>query len=149
MHTINWNDFKSIEELNKSLNEFLAISYTNSLHSSLNQTPRERYLKDANEIKFIPEELLNFHFLHKVSRRVNKDSTIQINKKAFEVPQKYIGQRINLKYDPNKFEKAFIINQSNDIIDEIRFLDKIANSKIVRKKIDYTKSLGGESGDEI
>lgn len=149
MHSINWNDFDSLESINKSLNEFLATSYTNSLHSALNQTPRERYFKDANELKFIPEELLNFHFLHKVSRRVNKDSTIPIDKKIFEVPQKYIGQRIILKYDPNILDKAFIVDDGNNIVSEISFLNKIDNSKIVRSKIDYTKNLEGESYDEI
>ena len=149
MHAINWNDFKSIEELNKSLNEFLVKSYTNSIHSALNQTPRERYLKDGDKIKFIPEELLNFHFLHKISRKVNKDSTILVHKKTFEVPQKYIGTRVNLKFDPTNFNRAFVVDENNKIIEEISLLNKVLNSRIVRKKIDYTKNVEGDINDEV
>lgn len=144
MNGLNWNDFDCVIPLNKDLQFFLNRSYTNEIHSSLKQTPRERYLKDFDKIKYLPKEELEFHFLHKMSRKVNKDSTICIEKKLFEVPQKYISQKINLKYDPENLSKAFIIDESNKILDEITLLNKIDNSKIKRSKIDYTKKIEGE-----
>lgn len=106
-------------------------------------SPRERYLKDADKIKFVSPEQLDDHFLHRVVRRVNNDSTIQLYSKFFEVPQKYIGQKINIRYSPIDLEKAYVFNKDNVLTDIIYPLKKIDNSKIKRTTLDYTMFSGG------
>jgi putative transposase len=145
MNGVNWRDFEDIYELNKDLMQFMDRSYTNEVHSSLKQTPRERYLKDFERIKYLPKEEIDFRFLHRITRKVNKDATFQINKNIFEAPQKYIRQTIHLKYDPEDLSKAWITDQENKVIDEVKLLNKTDNSKIKRRKMDYTKSLEGEN----
>jgi len=107
-------------------------------------TPRNRYLKDINKIKVIPSELLETHFLHRVTRKVNNDATIQLDSKYFEVAQKYIGQRINIRYLPSNTDKAFIFNQNNVLIDTVYPLKRVDNSKVRRNVIDYSKMNGGD-----
>ncbi len=85
----------------------------------------------------------NLHFFHKVNRRVNKDATITINKIFYELPQKYIGHKINIKYDPFNLNVAYVIDANNKITDTIELLNKVDNSNMVRKAIDYTKSTQG------
>lgn len=142
---VDWNDFDSLGTLNIAFNKFLNEKYTNNVHSALDMTPRERYLKDKTKIKFIPSEKLDAHFLHRVTRRVNNDSTIPLNKCIFEVPQKYIGQKINVRYSPTSLQEAYIFNKDNIATDTVYPLKKVDNSKIKRKAIDFTMFKGGEN----
>lgn len=144
MNGIDWNDYLSLEELNTDFSKYLNESYTNSVHSSINTTPRNRYLQDMDKVKFMPVEELENHFLHRVSRKVSSDATIRLSSKHFEVPAKYIGQKINIRYSPIDLDKAFIFDMNNTLIDTIYPLKRVDNSKVRRNSIDYSKmNLGG------
>ena len=145
LNCIDWNVFSSLEQLNSGFNEYLNDKYTNSEHSALGMTPRNRYLRDINKVKLIPAELLENHFLHRVTRKVNNDSTIQLDSKYFEVPQKFIGQRLNIRYLPSDTDKAFIFNHDNVLINTIYPLKRVENSKVKRNVIDYSKMNGGDA----
>ena len=76
-------------------------------------------------------------FLHIEEKPVAADSTIRLGGKDFEVPQKYIKQRILIKYVPEDLSKAYIYDSKTKELEEIKPVDKIANSKIKRKNISY------------
>lgn len=141
MHGLDYNEYHSLEELDISLSRFISQQYNNKVHSSINQTPRDRFITDQNKIKYIHNEELDNHFLHRETRKVANDSTIKINKIQFEVPQKYIGQRINIRFYPGDLSKGYIFD--NDDIVEICPLNKTDNSKIKRNTIDFSKLNGG------
>jgi putative transposase len=143
MNGINWNDYHSLDELNMDFNKYLNKKYTNTIHSSIETTPRLRYLKDIDRIKFKPIEELDNHFLHRVVRKVNNDATIQLYCNQFEVPSYYMGQRINVRYSPIDLDKAFIFNKDNKMVDTVYPLRRVDNSKIKRNVIDYSKINGG------
>jgi len=145
MNCVDWNSFDSLESLNTQFNIFLTDKYINAVHSALGSTPRERYLKDSHKIKFIPLETLENHFLHRVTRRVNNDATIQLYNKLFEVPQKYIGQKINVRFPPDNLDKAYIFNQNNQMSETVYPLKRIENSRVRRTGIDFTKLNGGNT----
>ena len=133
-----WNAVKSLEELNKEYNEYIASEYNSKYHSGIENIPRNRFQKDYDRIKFIDskEEVEKF-FLHIEEKPVAADSTIRLGGKDFEVPQKYIKQRILIKYAPEDLSKAYIYNAKTKELEEIRPVDKIVNSKIKRKNISY------------
>lgn len=141
---IDWNNFDSLESLNIGFNTYLNEKYLNIEHSSLGITPRERYIKDSDRIKIVNPESLNNHFLHRVIRRVNNDATIKLHTICFEVPQKYIGQKINVRYSPINLDTAYIFDNNNSLIHTVYPLKKIDNSKIKRNSLDYTKINGGD-----
>ncbi len=145
MHGVDWNEFNSLYDLNISFNKYLSEKYLNKEHSSLGMSPRERYLKDSSRINFIPIELIEDHFLHRVTRKVNSDSTIQLHSKFFEVPQKYIGQKINVRYSPASIDVAYIFDKDNSMTDTVYPLKKVDNSKIKRNNLDYTRITGGDN----
>ena len=91
------------------------------------------------------QEALEKHFLHREARKVNNDATIQLNSKLFEVPQKYIGPKINVRFSRSILDKAYIFNNDNAITDTVYPLKKIDNSKIKRNRFDYTKLTEGNS----
>lgn len=138
-----WSIFKSLEDLNQQFNIYLNREYQNKVHSGIKMTPRERYKNDINLIKYKTTKEIDKSFLHRISRKVRKDATIVINKILYEVPQKYIGQRIKLRYSPEDKSELYVIDKNNEIAETVYKLDKIANSKIKRKGIDYSKIKKG------
>lgn len=145
MNGVDWNTFDSLETLNIEFNKYLTEGYINANHSALDCSPRERYLKDSHKIKFIPTEQLDTHFLHRITRKVYNDATIQLNNKYFEVPQKYIGQKLNIRFPADKLDKAYVFNQKNELTDTVYPLKRVDNSKVKRAGIDFTKLSGGAS----
>ncbi|MBC8060556.1 MAG: DDE-type integrase/transposase/recombinase [Clostridiaceae bacterium] len=143
MNAIDWNDFHSLEELNSDFNIYLNKEYSNSIHSALNVTPRERFLKDIDKIKRISPEELDNRFLHRVTRKVNSDATISLNTNLFETPAKYIGQKINVRYSPIDLERAYVFDNYNSLLDTIFPLKRVENSKVKRNTIDYSKVTSG------
>ena len=141
MHGLNYNEFNSLEYLDADLNKFISEQYNNSNHSSINESPRNKFIRDRNKLKYIPIEELDNHFLHRETRVVANDATIKIHNIQFEVPQKYISQKLMIRFYPGDLSKGYIFD-SNDII-TIYPLNKLDNSKVKRNTIDFTKINGG------
>ena len=134
MNVIDWNEFSSLDELNESLFNYVEKDYNSKVHSSINMKPIDKFIKDIDLIKFInSKEELDYIFLYRVTRRVKNDSTISIQNTLFEVPQKYVGETINIRYDPTNADKAYVFSEENILLDTIYPLKKIDNSKIRRK----------------
>ena len=137
-----WNIFESLENLNQQFTIYLNTEYQNKIHSGIKTTPRERYKNDMALIKYKSTEEIEKSFLHRITRKVRKDGTIIIQTVLYEVPQKYINQTINLRYAADDTSELYIIDRNNKIVETVYKLDKVANSKIKRKGIDYSK-IGG------
>ncbi|SHD77385.1 Mu transposase C-terminal domain-containing protein [Schnuerera ultunensis] len=105
--------------------------------------PIDKFTKDIDLIKFInSKEEVDYIFLYRVTRKVKNDSTISIQNILFEVPQRYVGDTINIRYDPTSMDKAYIFSNDNLLIDTIYPVKKIDNSKIRRehnvKPVDFS-----------
>ena len=140
MRGINWEDIKDINELNDMLDTFIS-NYNNNIHSSLkegekNISPRQRWFKDENKIKKMDNNQIDENFLHTAYPTVRSDAIAHIKKNEYEVPTKYIGKKITIKYDFSDRTKAWIY-ENNQKIEEVHLVDKIANSKIKRKETMY------------
>ena len=140
MRGINWIDIKNIDELNDMLNDFVN-EYNNKVHSSLtnngvNISPKERWFKDQNQIRKIDNNQIDENFLHTVYPTIRADSIAHIKKIEYEVPTKYIGKKVTVKYDFQDRSKAWIYDNGKKI-EAIHIVDKIANSKIKRKETLY------------
>lgn len=140
MRGINWEDIKDIDELNEKLNEFVN-DYNNKIHSSLtendnNISPKERWFKDQDKIRKIDNSQIDDYFLHTAYPTVRSDAIAHVKGLEYEVPTKYIGKKITIKYDFDDRNKAWIYDE-NKRIESITIVDKVANSKIKRKETMY------------
>lgn len=143
MNVINWNDFSSIEELNGSLFKYVEEDYNSKIHSSIKEKPIDKFIRHIDLIKFIPtKQALDYIFLYRVNRKARKDATISIQTIFFEVPLKYVGDTLNIRYDPTCMDKAYIFSEENLLLDTIYPVNKIDNSKIRRehnfKDVDFS-----------
>ena len=140
MRGINWTDINGIDELNNMLNDFVN-EYNNKVHSSLsnngvNISPKQRWFMDQDKIKKIDNNQIDEYFLHTAYPTIRSDSIARIKKIEYEVPTKYIGKKITVKYDFQDRTKAWIYDNGKKI-EAIHIVDKIANSKIKRKETMY------------
>lgn len=146
INCIDWNSFSSLEDLNERYYNYVNSEYNNNFHSSIQDTPRNRFMKDYNLLKFVPSnEILEEYFLHSFERKVSTDSTVQLFCKSYEVPSKYMKQKITVKIDPHHIDKAYIYENGKNV-ETIYPVKKIENSKIKRKSISYAQ-IGGINND--
>lgn len=135
--------FTSLEQLNEEFQTWLQQDYTNRIHSSLDSTPRERFLKDQSRLRRLPPEKIEQNFLHRIERRVAADSTIQIDKHVFEVHHRLIGQKIKVRYLPSDLSVAYVFDADGQCEGQIHLVRKIDNARIKRQTtIDYTQAGG-------
>ena len=139
MNAVDWNTFQSLDDVNGALSAFLSKKYTNSLHSALNCSPKERFLRDYDRIRHIPTEELDFHFLHRKECRVTKAATIKLLGIEYEAPQRFIGAKVKIRYLPTDRSELFIFSDDDKLLHTIYPVRKVDNSKIKRVSIDYTQ----------
>ena len=141
MRGLDWNEIKSIEELNLKLKDFINF-YNHKEHSSLRNksdepiSPNERWFQNADKIKKKDNQEIDAYFLHTVYPRIKQDAIAYVKGQQFEVDMKYIGKKITIKFNPEDLSKAWIY-EDNHCLEEIKLVNKIENSKIKRKKAMY------------
>ncbi|MGN0974340.1 MAG: DDE-type integrase/transposase/recombinase [Bacilli bacterium] len=129
---IDTSSFQSIEELNKSLNEYVELNYNRAYHNGIKNKPINKFLANIDNIKRFTEQELRNVFLYRVERKVKNDSTVSIDKEIYEVPSKYIGSKLYIRYDPTNNEEAFIFSENGERLERIVKVNKIDNSKLKR-----------------
>ena len=134
-----WTKYKSLKELNDSYRKYIVSEYNSKYHSGIEDIPRNRFQRDYDKLKFISShEEVDKMFLHVEEKPVAADSTIRLGKRDFEVPQKYIKQRIMVKYSLEDLSYIYIYNDKTKELEKAYPVDKIANSKMKRKAISYS-----------
>ena len=128
-------DITSIEHLNQLLYSYVETTYNIRPHSSLGgQTPMERFLKDQERLRFVSGIHLNEAFLHSVTRRATKDAVVSVKKVAFEVPQIYCGQQVEILFTPQDLNHVFLQPPHGGERIRIEPVQLIDNSRIPRKQ---------------
>ena len=95
------NPPKSLDELNERFWKWLEEEYHRKPHASLDgKTPHEVFQSQVHLVSFIEDgDWLDAIFLKREHRKVKADGTITLNKQLYEVPPRFIGQSIELRYD--------------------------------------------------
>lgn len=128
--SIDYHDFKSIDEFQVSLSNYIN-QYNNTIHSSLNGlTPLQRKDKDNDKIIYLTKEDLNDKFLLEIERKASFDSIVMIDEVEYEVPSKFAARRVKIRFSYD-FTKVYILDNNTKI--EIKKVNKIENSMTKRK----------------
>lgn len=131
---INYNDFKTIEEYQRSLNEYIT-KYNNTIHSSLNgKTPIERKDEDLTNIIYINDEKIENDFLFEIERRVSFDCVVLVDTREYQTPAKFANRKkVKIKYSFD-YSKVIIIDDDGREY-ELEPLNKIDNSMVKRSRL--------------
>jgi transposase InsO family protein len=153
MNVIDWTGFDSLGELNASLIHYVEDDYNSRVHSAINQKPIDKFIGHMDRIRFVPtKQELDYIFLYRVCRKVKNDATVSLQNILFEVPLKFVGDKINIRYDPTSLDAAYIFSEDGKFIDSIYPVKKIDNSRVKRsqnvKPVDFS-SFSTNSGSDL
>jgi transposase InsO family protein len=94
-------DILTLQQLNRCLSAWLAVSYHKSIHAETKQPPEQRYQSGLTVIRSVDMTKVMESFMQSVERTVNKTfSDIQLDKRFYRVDSKLRGDRVQVKYDP-------------------------------------------------
>jgi len=126
----------SLEELNERFWRWLEEDYHRRIHASLDgKTPHEVFLSQLDQVTFLDDiTRLESIFFKRAQRKVKLDGTITLNRKLYEVPAAYIGQKVDLRIDE---KTVYIFEEGKEMIEAIpvSFHD---NAHIKRKQSPFT-----------
>ena len=146
MNNVDWNQFDTIDDLEKNYNEYLYSNYINKVHSELKDTPNNVWHKGIKDTihKRIKNDKLEEIFMNTIQRKVSNDRIVTINNKLYEVPYKYVGQTIELRYYVEDINEIWIY-EKNERKEKCNRLNKRDNSEVKRQSnIDYSKLVNNE-----
>ena len=130
LNALDVNSITSLDELNDELFSYIN-KHNTTIHSSTNEKPIDRYRCDLAHIKMpLNKEWLEECFMNRLSRRVNNDSTVKINKISFDVPMQFIRQKVEVRFLPDDIDNAYIYYDKEKY--PIRKTNKVENSKTKR-----------------
>lgn len=145
LYALDVTSISSLAEFNSLLKNYMR-SYNTTFHTGIDCTPFSRY-QDTKSHSRTPQsrDWLDECFLNRITRKVNKDSTVSINKLSFDVPMQFISMKVEIRYQPSDLDTAFILYEGKHY--PLLRTDKNANCHTKRYNvpaIDYSK-LGGRS----
>jgi transposase InsO family protein len=88
---------QDISFLNERLEKWINDVYHSKKHSATKNRPLKRYLDQIHLIRRAPSDLSGY-FRIRVKRKVNRDRTVSVKNRIYEVPTSLIGKRIDLLY---------------------------------------------------
>ena len=144
LYTLDLDSISSLAQFNGLLKDYMR-SYNTSLHSGIGTTPLSRYQQTRASIRTpASREWLEECFLNRITRKVNKDSTVSIDKVSYDVPMQFISSKVEIRFLPDDMSSAFILYEG--VHYPIRPTDKNENCRTKRNNtpgIDYSKLGGG------
>ena len=130
------DDTQSLESINRRLGAWLEGEYHHCPHRGLDgQTPLERWAQVAESLRY-PDQHLDLEdlFLFETTRKVNKDRTVSLHGKLFEVDPILIGERITLRFNPANTTAPVQVVHQGRVIEMARPVDLYANCFVKRHR---------------
>lgn len=144
LYTLDLDSITSLAQFNGLLKDYMR-AYNTSVHSGIGATPMERYQQTRSSIRMPKSrEWLEECFLNRITRKVNRDSTVSIDKVSYDVPMQFISSKVEIRFLPDDMSSAFILYEGEHY--PIRPTDKNENCRTKRNNtpsIDYSR-IGGE-----
>jgi hypothetical protein len=128
---------KSLEELNLRFWQWLEEDYQRKVHSSLNMSPLDYFMSQADQVNMFPDPaLLDEYFLLRVMRKINHDATFSLENVLYETDQKLANTRLEVRYEPqwldNPARPVFLYCEGTKV-GEARQVNLFENASAKRK----------------
>ena len=94
LYTLELDDIHSLEQFNALLLDYIR-SYNTTFHTGINCTPFERYRDSCAQVRQpSSRQWLEDCFFNRVTRKVNKDATISIDRISYDVPMQIFSKSL-------------------------------------------------------
>jgi len=125
----------TLEELNRALAGWVEGEYHHAPHRGLGgEAPAEKWARTSEGVR-IAEANIQDLFLAEQRRRVQKDRTVTLDGVAFEVDAALVGERVLLRYDPNRRpdKRTVEVWHNQRRVEIARRVDALANCFVKRR----------------
>ena len=139
---LNLSIIRGLDDINIRILAWLEQLYHQRKHSSLDQTPLQRYRQDIARIRLLGEKAKDIDdiFYHRVKRFVKKTGVVSYCNKDYEVPYQYSGSYINIVVDPYERKAKYLESLDGQKVDKLIELDPLSNAHRERQRPDKPKS---------
>ncbi len=129
-------DTISLAALNRRLAGWIEGEYHLSPHRGLdNETPLERWARVSEGLRYPDPHLdLDDLFLFEEQRTVQRDRTVSLHGRLFEVDATLVGRRVTLRYDPARPDAPVQVVHEGRVIERARQVDLYANCFVKRNR---------------
>jgi hypothetical protein len=145
LYGLDFAQIGSLKELNDLMSEYIRRHNT-TVHSVTKEAPLTRYTKTNDRVrKPKSREWLDECFCNRITRNVRRDSTVIIDTVMYDVPFEFIGQKVEIRYLPQKMDMAYILNNGKRY--DLKKTNKNENARTKRQNamtIDYSRTGKGE-----
>jgi len=125
---------KNLAELNEHFWQWMESGYNNKLHSSLDQTPLQRWLITAAKVRLLPADQPHEHFfLLQAERKVRNDGTFALMSRRYETDWALAKSKITVRYDPADLARVLVFHEGH-FVGKAQLLDRDANYRLPRNK---------------
>lgn len=143
LYTLDLDAIESLEQFNALLLNYMR-EYNTTYHNGIGCAPFERYRNTCAQLRR-PEsrQWLEDCFFNRITRKVNKDSTVSIDKVSYDVPMQFISMKVDIRFLPDDMSSAYILYDG--VHYPIRRTDRVENCRTKRNNlpsIDYSKTGG-------
>jgi transposase InsO family protein len=91
---------QTLDDLNRSLQDWIEEHYHERVHGETEEPPRTRMGRHpVKPLPFGKQELRRLFFLEE-TRKVDKTGTVSLNGLSYQVPAEFCGLKIQIRYDP-------------------------------------------------
>ena len=94
----------TLEEINRAFLAWLELEYNKRKHTELGICPHERWLRDAERVKYVDEEKLRRAFLFNVDRTADKTGVFKLHGGRYQVGWALAKKKFQVLYDPESLE---------------------------------------------
>ncbi len=125
---------KSLAELNEHFWQWMESGYNNKLHSTLGQTPLQRWLITAAKVRLLPaDQPVEHFFLLQAERKVRNDGTFSLMSQRFETDWTLARSKIAVRYDPADMSRVLVFHEGR-FVGKAQLLDRDANYRLPRNR---------------
>lgn len=126
----------TLDFLNEEFKKWLYNDYHHHYHSGIEMTPYDKYMKSkpSVNVRMKEKEIIDQAFLHSISRKVSGDALVSIDSVKYEVPGQFIGQLVELRFNPARPGTYLIFEDNVKEPHVINPVDRHANSVLNKPK---------------
>jgi len=126
---------QSLEAINRVLRTYIEIEYHRTPHRILGESPLDRWAKIGQRVRY-PEPGVDLDdlFLFEAKRKVQKDRTISLNGRLYEIDASLVGETVTLRYDPANQGDTIEVCHHGSFVQEAKEVDTYANCFVKRDR---------------
>lgn len=122
-------NLSGLDSLNQRFQDWLQQDYHRRPHAGIGEPPLDRYLRSLARLHppLPTAQELDPLFFRSCQRTVRQDATVSIDRRLWEVPPQYIGQRVEIRHPEGQPQPLYLFDH-HKLICRLYPVDRTANA---------------------